>query len=114
MKIQTKLIVGSSVLIITGLICTSVVLGYISSQQSKLALEEANIEKLNAIKYSTTAQLQTYFDQVAQQVKNVANNKAIIKGTKQLRFSFSNYQSSDDTEKQKAAVSDYYNNIFLI
>jgi methyl-accepting chemotaxis protein len=113
MKIQTKLIVGSSILIITGLICTSVVLGYISSQQSKLALEEANIEKLNAIKYSTTAQLETYFDQVAQQVKNVANNKAIIKGTKQLRFSFSNYQSSDDAEKQKAAVSDYYNNIFL-
>lgn len=113
MKIQTKLILGSSVLIITGLICTSVVLGYISSQQSKLALEEANIEKLNSIKYSTTAQLQTYFDQVAKQVKSVANNKAIIKGTKQLRFSFYNYKSSDEAAKQKTSVSQYYNDVFL-
>lgn len=74
MKIQTKLIFGASVLIVTGLVCTSVVLGYISSQQSKLALEEANIEKLNSIKYSTTAQLHTYFNQVAQQVKSVSTN----------------------------------------
>lgn len=113
MKIQTKLILGASVLIVTGLICTSVVLGYISSQQSKLALEEANIEKLNSIKYSTTAQLQTYFDQVAQQIKGAVNNQTIIKSTKQLRFSFYNYKSSDEIAKQKAAVSDYYNNIFL-
>ena len=113
MKIQTKLILGASVLIVTGLICTSVVLGYISSQQSKLALEEANIEKLNSIKYSTTAQLHTYFNQVAQQVKSVSTNQAIIKATKQLRFSFYNYESSDEVAEQKASVSNYYDDIFL-
>ena len=113
MKIQTKLILGASVLIVTGLVCTSVVLGYISSQQSKLALEEANIEKLNSIKYSTTAQLHTYFNQVAQQVKSVSTNQAIIKATKQLRFSFYNYESSDEVAEQKASVSNYYDDIFL-
>jgi methyl-accepting chemotaxis protein len=113
MKIQTKLILGASVLIVTGLVCTSVVLGYISSQQSKLALEEANIEKLNSIKYSTTAQLHTYFNQVAQQVKSVSTNQAIIKATKQLRFSFYNYESSDEVAEQKASVSNYYDNVFL-
>jgi methyl-accepting chemotaxis protein len=113
MKIQTKLIFGASVLIVTGLVCTSVVLGYISSQQSKLALEEANIEKLNSIKYSTTAQLHTYFNQVAQQVKSVSTNQAIIKATKQLRFSFYNYESSDEVAEQKASVSNYYDNVFL-
>ena len=113
MKIQTKLILGASVLIVTGLVCTSVVLGYISSQQSKLALEEANIEKLNSIKYSTTAQLHTYFNQVAQQVKSVSTNQAIIKATKQLRFSFYNYESSDVVTEQKSSVSNYYDNVFL-
>ncbi|MFT6968919.1 MAG: methyl-accepting chemotaxis protein [Cellvibrionaceae bacterium] len=113
MKIQTKLIFGASVLIVTGLVCTSVVLGYISSQQSKLALEEANIEKLNSIKYSTTAQLHTYFNQVAQQVKSVSTNQAIIKATKQLRFSFYNYESSDVVTEQKSSVSNYYDNVFL-
>ncbi len=113
MKIQTKLILGASTLIISGLICISVVLGYISAQQSKLALEATNIEKLNAIKYSTSAQLQTYFEQVAQEIKTVANDKGIIKGTKQLRFSFYNYKSTDNTESQKTSVNTYYNDIFL-
>lgn len=113
MKIQTKLIVGASTLIISGLICISVVLGYISAQQSAQALEASNIEKLNAIKYSTSAQLQTYFEQIAQEVKSLSNDKNIIKGTKQLRFSFYNYKSSDDIDKQKTSVENYYNNVFL-
>jgi methyl-accepting chemotaxis protein len=113
MKIQNKLILGASLLIVTGLICISVVLSYISSQQSKLALEEANIEKLNAIKNSTAAQILTYYERIAQQISSLSNDQAIIKATKQLRFSYSNYESSDDVEKQKASVSDYYNNIFL-
>ncbi len=113
MKIQTKLIVGASTLIVSGLICISVVLGYISAQQSKLALEASSLEKLNAIKYSTSAQLQTYFEQVAQEIRSVASDTTVIKGTKQLRFSFYNYKSADTAEKQKSSINTYYNDVFL-
>ncbi|MFT5116499.1 MAG: methyl-accepting chemotaxis protein [Kiritimatiellia bacterium] len=117
MKIQTKLILGASTLIATGLICTSLVLGYIASAQSKLALEESSTQTLIAIKNSTSLQINNYFDQIAQQIQTLAESNSMKSAVNRFRFSFYKFgvtaTKSPEESAQRAVLTNHYNSKFL-
>jgi methyl-accepting chemotaxis protein len=117
MKIQTKLILGASTLIATGLICTSLVLGYIASAQSKLALEESSTQTLIAIKNSTSVQINNYFDQIAQQIQTLAESNTVKGAVNRFRFSFYKFgvtaTKSPEENAQRAVLTNHYNSKFL-
>jgi methyl-accepting chemotaxis protein len=117
MKIQTKLILGASTLIITGLLCTSLVLSNIAASQSKLALEQSSTQTLTAIKNSTAVQINNFFDQISQQIQTLAESNTVKGAVNRFRFSFYNFgvtaTKSPDEDTQRSVLKNYYNSDFL-
>lgn len=112
MKIQTKLVLGASTLIIASLIFTSSTLGYISTTQSTLALEESSSKTLRAIRNSTSVQLNNYFEQISQQIQTLAKSSTVMGSVNRFRFSYYKFgmtaTKSPEENIQRQKLKAYY------
>jgi methyl-accepting chemotaxis protein len=118
MKIQTRLVVGASVLVSLALIGASIVIGYISTNQSRQALINATENQLTAVAALTAESIKDYFEDVKSKIQIMSNDRAVVDHTYVFNVSYNRFhedaQGLPEFEVQKQAVSEYYQNEFAI
>jgi methyl-accepting chemotaxis protein len=116
MKIQNKLVIGASSLIIVALIATSITIGYTAVEQSRKALSKASMKELVAVAALTGENITAYMEEIKSQIQVMSTDPKIIEHTYVLRQSFFGYSEDaeglPDEKTQKAAVKNYYENEF--
>lgn len=114
MKIQTKLILGSSVLIVVAMLSISLILGVSANKQLTAALEETSTQNLIAIRNSSGQRIDVYFRQVKSQILSMSTAPNVVKAAKSFRFTFDYFIDSvkkfPDKQTQKSHLRDYYLN----
>jgi len=117
MKIQTKLVVSSCILITLSLALASLTISYTAGKRSAEVIEEIIFTELVSIRELTTQEVKSYFDEIKGLVQISSSDPQLIKATKAFREHYPNYvneasSSLPDLASQKAAVKAYYNNEF--
>lgn len=113
MKIQTKLTLGSSIMVAVALIFTALSVNYISGKKSSEVLEELSYNNLISVRETTIQALEEYFHDIKGLIQISSSDPRAIEATRNFTLHFNDYlESSDqpDRETQISAVADYYQN----
>ncbi len=114
MKIGLKL---TLLFVIIGLISVSII-SYVSYVEGKASLKEESFNRLTAVREMKAGQIESYFDQIENQIVTYSKNKTVIEAMHNFKQGFNSfseqYQNTvgDITDEQKA-LTDYYSAEFL-
>jgi len=92
--------------------------GWLDYENAKSSLEEAYFKKLTAIRETKKRQIETYFNQIRNQIITFSEDKMIINAMKQFKKAFYGIEKDDKDVRGKlpeyaSRVRDYYQNEFL-
>jgi methyl-accepting chemotaxis protein len=95
------------------------IIGALTYQQASQALESAAIDKLSSVADVKKNEVQRYFQNIHDQVLTLSESKMIVDATKQFKKAFKSVKaenglSSQEIEKMRTELGQYYNNAFLV
>ena len=104
------MIIGAAALAAIPVIIASITLGNKASKDSELALEKAAEERLIAIRDSSKARIEDYFETIDKQIITLSTNRMVIDAMKMFKQGFNNYRTEVDsnTTQQRQALNNYY------
>jgi methyl-accepting chemotaxis protein len=116
MKIQKKLTLGASLLVVSALVISTLVIGYSASKQSHDALVDSAVEQLQAVTELSAQGIENYFDAIKGQIQTLSSSPLIVEKTQKFKESYGSYASESSGlppfEEQKKSVKNYYKNEF--
>lgn len=114
MNLKRKMIIGAAALAAIPVMIASLTLGNKASKDSALALEKAAEERLVAIRDSSKARIEDYFETIDKQIITLSTNRMVIDAMKTLKQGFNSYRTEVDnnTDQQREALGSYYTQDF--
>ncbi len=115
MKIKTKLILGSALLVLIPSLIVGSLIGFSSLNTASEALKYRVEQQLTAVRDSTRQSISDYFSTINNQVLTLSANPMTIEAMKSMAQAFKHYKreagiTNFDTEKQQLML--YYKNEF--
>jgi methyl-accepting chemotaxis protein len=93
MKIKTKITIASVSMGIFSAVCASLIIGWMSVDFGKKALEESAKDQLISIREIKKSQIEDYFRYIEDQVKTFSNDRMIIDAMQEFNSGFHEYTS---------------------
>lgn len=114
MKIQSKLIVGASVLVVSAVAATVISLTLAASSSSQQALEKSASNSLLNSTYNSRTQIDNYFTFIGNQVQTMSSSPAVVDAAYLFKSAVDDISSDTlpDMATMKSAVATYYNDAF--
>ncbi len=115
MKIKTKLIIGSLFLAIIPAATLSVISTLQTIDDANHALQEVAIDHLVSVRENKAYQIESYVQQINNQVLTLANDRMIINATKAFKTSIKELETQKNTantRQLKTQVAQYYDRQF--
>jgi HAMP domain-containing protein len=114
MRIGLKITLLFSVI---GLLSVSI-MGWISYQEGKNAIEKASFERLTSVKELKSKQIENYFGFIENQVVSFSKNHTVINSMSEFTKAYNDIKTQDSTffdslPYYKTKLEQYYNNDFL-
>jgi len=78
MKLKSKILIGSALLVAIPVIISSFIIGYQSSTSAYQAMEVATNERLLAVRDITKGRIEDYLGNIDKQVRTFAQNTMIV------------------------------------
>lgn len=111
MRIRSKLLLTFFVI---GILSVSIT-GWLGFENARTTLDKVYFEQLTAIRETKKRQIETYFNQITNQVQTFSENQMIVDAMNQFKAAFYNLNTDNsDILNLKTKVLDYYENEFLL
>lgn len=113
-SIRSRVLFGTLALAIVPLIIAAGIIGYLSYQSAKSAVQERVSAQLDSLRAVQTQQVKSYFDSLSQTMRVTSTNPTVREQFKRLRDDYPNVASTLTVppEEQRAAVRSYFNGDF--
>lgn len=111
MKLQSKLLIGTTSLVITFVVVSALTLGFLTVNESKSLLTNRIESQLTASRNQIAQQLESYFSIIRRQVESNANNLMYRQAMQDFSLAFSTTFQTHSTPASSSLES-YYNNEF--
>ncbi|OUS37331.1 hypothetical protein A9R01_04830 ['Osedax' symbiont bacterium Rs2_46_30_T18] len=110
MRLRTKILIGSALLVAIPIIISSAILGYNSSTDSLLALEKSSEAQLLSVRNITKGRIEDYLHSIDKQVKTFSNDRMIIDAMQEFSAAYKAYpsQSSVAPTTARKELFQYY------
>jgi len=114
MMLKKKLILGSTLLAILPVVIASAILGYVSNDSAKSALEQQLQNQLISVRDIKKRQIEHYFETIRDQVITFSNDRMIIDAMDSFTSAFKVYDKELDKRRgaYRDRVSEYYRGDF--
>ena len=113
-SIRSRVLFGTLALAIVPLIIAAGIIGYLSYQSAKSAVQERVSAQLDSLRAVQTQQVKSYFDSLSQTMRVTSTNPTVREQFKRLRDAYPNVASTLTVapEEQRAAVRGYFKGDF--
>ncbi|MCJ8297586.1 MAG: methyl-accepting chemotaxis protein [Pseudomonadales bacterium] len=110
MRLRTKILIGSALLVAIPIIISSAILGYNSSTDSLLALEKSSEAQLLSVRNITKGRIEDYLYSIDKQVKTFSNDRMIIDAMQEFSAAYNAYpsQNSMTAANARKELHQYY------
>lgn len=115
MKIKTKIILGSCLLVLLPGILIGALIGVSVSKSSSLALEESAAKELIAVREVTRQSIEKYFQGVENQIINLSQSNESVAAMSDFSHAFGSYFKGKNTEnfdEKKQNIQSFYEQQF--
>ena len=114
MRLRTKILIGSALLVAVPIIISSAILGYNSSTDSLLALEKSSEAQLLSVRNITKGRIEDYLHSIDKQVKTFSKSRMIIDAMQEFSAAYNEYpnQSSVTPAAAREELHQYYSSEF--
>ena len=112
-RIKTKILLA---LLLLGIMSVSIT-GWLVYVNAKNALEKSHFNQLTAIRETKRRQIETYFNQIRNQIITLSENQMIVDAMTQFKNAFMDFEMNDEIvskiETYTSSIESYYQDEFL-